>query len=129
MEPVPTNTAALAINKNVNVITCDICDEIPDKHVSIKNVENIIVCSTNIAPSPKTMNKMNLILIDLHPHNGILERKILNKLKNYRYKGIVILGNININDNMRSLWESIVMEKNDISSKAHWAGTGILMFI
>lgn len=123
---VPTNTAALAINKNVNVITCDICDEIPDKHVSIKNVENIIVCSTNIVPSPKTMNKMNLILIDLHPHN---ERKILNKLIKYRYKSIVILGNININDNMRSLWESIVMEKNLISSKAHWAGTGILMFI
>jgi hypothetical protein len=70
----------------------------------------------------------DLILFDLHPHDGGTETTFLAELSERNYCGIVVLTCIGLNDMMRKMWEKIAYEKLDVSSKAHWAGTGVVFF-
>lgn len=83
----------------------------------------------------------SLIMIDIDPHDGILEYEMYLWLKNNNYKGFIIYDDIFLekghlaNDysettnNMIDFWNKIPdNEKIDITHIGHWSGTGIVCF-
>ena len=83
----------------------------------------------------------SMILIDIDPHNGILEYEMYLWLKNNNYKGFILYDDIFIkkghiaNDydktitNMTDFWNKIPEnEKINITNIGHWSGTGLVCF-
>jgi len=108
---------------NVNYLLENIFDE------NIRNnYKNILLSSS-------------LIMIDIDPHNGILEYEMYLWLKDNNYKGIILyddlylkkghIGN-NYNEtshNMKDFWDKIPEnEKIDLTNIGHWSGTGLVCF-
>ncbi len=65
--------------------------------------------------------KSDFIVLDIDPHDGIEETRILEALEKNNYKGIVLLDDINLNPGMKNFWK-------DITEYGHWSGTGIVIF-
>ena len=80
-----------------------------------------------------------LIFLDVDPHDGIKEDKVLNFLIDNNWKGVMVCDDIgmgreegkqNAHPTMRAWWQSINLPKYNISSN-HYAsgtGTGIIAF-
>ena len=113
---------ALATNPNNKVVSYDI-----ENYLNVDNPGNIdfrignFFEDLNIFESP-------LIMMDIDPHDGMIERKAIDWLADNDYKGVLVMDDINLNPDMRNLWESISLEKYDITDKGHWSGTGIVFF-
>ena len=66
-------------------------------------------------------------------HYGKTEQKIILKLEELGFKGIVLLDDIhirnvdqNMNEAMRNLWDWVSYpNKHDVTRYGHWSGTGI----
>ena len=82
-----------------------------------------------------------LIMIDIDPHNGILEYEMYLWLKKNNYKGFILYDDIFIKkghvanyydktiNNMIDFWNKIPNdEKIDITHIGHWSGTGLVCF-
>ena len=74
-----------------------------------------------------------LIFMDIDPHNGVQEDKVLNFLISNNWKGILVCDDIglgrekgkeNAHPAMRDWWNSIELPKYDISKNYFAAGTG-----
>ncbi len=61
-------------------------------------------------------------------HDGVLEREIINFLKQYKWRGILVLDDIHKFHPLKELWNQIDLPKQDITSIGHHAGTGIVYF-
>jgi hypothetical protein len=61
-------------------------------------------------------------------HEGPFEDAFYAHLKKINYKGLLFLDDINLNDPMKIFWAGITEEKYELTSKAHWSGTGIVIF-
>jgi hypothetical protein len=70
------------------------------------------------------------IFIDVDPHDGIQETKMIQKLVDKKYKGYVLLDDIHLNQAMQNFWDSIpvTVRKVDLTEIGHWSGTGLLIF-
>ena len=119
------DTNALSYNENNKVITCDYEDVLPSEN-SIKNRKNIEIRVEDFMDNPEFLLKSALININIHPHDGKEEKNILNYLSENKYSGIIILGNINVTDNMKNLWNNINGNKVNITKYGYWGGTGII---
>ena len=71
--------------------------------------------------------KSKIILLDTL-HGGSFERTFFNYLNDIRFKGILLLDDIFLNDEMIAFWDSIDMQKEDISRLGHSTGTGVVFF-
>lgn len=69
-----------------------------------------------------------LIMFDIEPHDGLLERNFVDSLINQSYKGTVLFDDIHLNDGMKQFWTSVTQEKHDLTHVGHWSGTGIVVF-
>jgi len=69
-----------------------------------------------------------IILLDVDPHYGQLERIIYAKLIIEGFKGILICDDIFLNDEMRAFWNSIKLDKYNFTDVGHATGTGIVDF-
>jgi len=71
-----------------------------------------------------------LVFIDLHPHEGVIENKILQFLKAANYQGIILFDDIWYFKTMRdNIWYKIDEEyKLDVTEYSHWSGCGIVSF-
>ena len=74
-----------------------------------------------------------LIFMDIDPHNGIQEDKVLNFLIDNKWKGVLVCDDIglgleegkeNEHPAMRDWWHSIEVKKYNISSNHYASGTG-----
>ena len=74
-----------------------------------------------------------LIFMDVDPHNGIQEDKVLNFLIDNNWKGVMVCDDIgmgleegkqNAHPPMRDWWQSINLPKYNISSNHYSSGTG-----
>jgi hypothetical protein len=71
-------------------------------------------------------------MIDID-HYETIETLILNKLKELKFSGLVILDDITkhpepiVNECMNRLWNSIQDKKYDFTSYGHWSGTGVVV--
>jgi hypothetical protein len=120
---------ALSFNAKTHVITYDVCDWIPDEETnSAKTKENITCKITNCINDIEDIVKSNLIVIDIDPHDGYEESLILDALRKNKYKGLVIISDILLNEDIKAFWNSIPEDKYDISHFGHWTGTGIVIF-
>jgi hypothetical protein len=117
-----SSALALASNDKNRVITYDIQDQV--SHEFPSNVEKKIgdyKTDTELLSSP-------LIVFDCDPHDGVLERELIDFLVENNYTGTVVFDDINLNDNMKQFWESVTQEKYDVTDRGHWSGTGVVFF-
>jgi len=123
------SAAALSYNNNHSVITYDIIDCITDNEIfSIKNKENIKIKITDCCNEMLEICQSKLILLDIDPHDGIQESKIIDYLIDYNFNGILLIDDIHLNENMQNFWDSIKLKKYDITKYGHWSGTGVVIF-
>jgi hypothetical protein len=113
---------ALSYNKSNKIKTYDIIKLLPE-NPAVDNIEYILGDST------KDSDLMNcpLIFLDVD-HDGIYEDIFYDHLKSINWKGILILDDIHLNDEMRNFWNRIEEKKYDITNIGHWSGTGLVVF-
>jgi hypothetical protein len=99
------------------------CDEEPKALLKLSNVS-----MKPGFPGFDDIVKSDLIVFDMHPHDGVNEADFVRELVAKHYNGILVITCININNNMKQMWNAICQQKLDVSSKAHWAGTGVVFF-
>lgn len=116
---------ALSKNKSNTVISYDIIDT----DVKKINKKNVIWKTMNFMEDNIDYSNVKIILIDIEPHDGIEETKMIQFLKEKGWQGILLLDDIHLNENMNSFWNNITSEnKMDITSFGHFSGTGIVFF-
>lgn len=120
--------SALSLSKNGRnkVISYNIIDEGATK-IEKKNITWKIMDFRD----DKTINweKVALILLDVDPHNGNLEREMLDYLSDVGWSGIIVLDDIKLNGSMKDFWLKLPEEKKrDVTDLGHASGTGILEF-
>ena len=69
-----------------------------------------------------------LIVLDVDPHDGRQEQRIVDALRENGYRGIVLCDDIHLNDDMRRWWSGIGLKKLDVTRYGHWSGSGIIVF-
>lgn len=117
------SAVALSRNKRVNVITCDIEKQFDFTLPS--NVEFILGDGFDIL---ENYTHANVIFMDVDPHDGIQEKKMIDKLIKIGFKGVLVLDDIHLNKDMNDLWNSIPLDKYDLTQFGHYSGTGIIFF-
>lgn len=122
------SAAALSKNKNVHVVTCDIRDAIEDQKPSIKDIPNIEFIIGDGFDLIEKYKDSKIIFMDVDPHDGVQERKMIQKLIDVEFKGILLLDDIHLNKEMNDFWKSITQDKCDLTSIGHYSGTGIVFF-
>lgn len=113
---------ALSFNKTNKIISYDIVDL-----CKVENPGNIEFVIGNFFEDENLL-KSPLIIFDVDPHNGIIEKEFYKWVKDNNYKGTILFDDINLNQPMKEFWSSIEEEKHDISSYGHWSGTGLVVF-
>lgn len=83
-------------------------------------------------------NNIDIIVIDVDPHDGIQEVAMLSFLRNKNWKGVLILDDILNNwvspvpganpEAMYNFWNELQDEKYDLTDVAHYSGTGLVNF-
>lgn len=119
---------ALSKNKNHQVITYDIYDNIPDDGISIKNRKNIIYKIKNCINDIQTLLQAKFIVLDVDPHDAIQEQEIFSELETHNYQGIVLLDDIKKNDEMKQFYKDIKQKKYDVTEYGHWSGSALIVF-
>ena len=89
----------------------------------------------------KILLESKLIMIDIDPHNGILEYELYNWLFENNYKGLILLDDIYLKQghtangyestiqSMEIFWNKIPDKyKLDLTHIGHWSGTGLVSF-
>ncbi len=121
-----SSAVALSYNESNIVDTFDIVNEIDDK---VKRKSNINFHQENIFNSLELILSYPVILLDIDPHDGILEQKLINYLINNKYQGILILDDISTMwPDMNKLWTELNIKKFDITHIGHISGTGLIDF-
>jgi predicted O-methyltransferase YrrM len=126
------SAVALAMNEACHVITYDVCDRIPEdneEQLTIRDVQNITFKIKDVLTEPsEVLSQAKIIVFDVDPHDGLQEAETLTTLRTLGFSGIVILDDINLNDEMKTLWDSTPETKYDVTAYGHWSGTGIICF-
>jgi hypothetical protein len=126
---------ALAYNKTNKIHTFDIEKFV--KNPKIENTENIIfhldanLFDENVQNDWIYFIKNSpLIMLDVSPHNGLMEIDFYNFLKKIDYQGIVLFDDILHFQEMReNFWDKVPDEfKYDLTKYGHWSGTGLVVF-
>lgn len=90
----------------------------------------------NIIPLQKDINTEDvnvllsspLIMLDIDPHDGVQEAVFTDLLKSINYEGYVMCDDIHFNSSMSNWWNSIDLEKYDVTEIGHHHGTGLICF-
>lgn len=117
---------ALSYNLKNTIRTYDIAFNDFD---SFKERGNIIAVQKDINTEDKeVLLSSPLIMLDIDPHDGQQELVFTNILKQIGYEGYVLCDDIHINSSMESWWNSIDLEKYDLTDIGHHHGTGLICF-
>jgi hypothetical protein len=117
---------ALLQNPNNKVITYDIIDK---SFSFFSEYENLEFKKLDINDeTPDNLKSAKIIVLDIDPHDGAQETKFINYLIDINYKGYVICDDIFLNKDMKEWWDSIEIEKHDITEVGHFSGTGLINF-
>lgn len=122
--------SSLAIHHGgcVDITTCDLEDNIPDGK-SVKAFPEIKFLVKDGFELLESYRSWDIIFIDVDPHDGIQERRMIKKLVENDFKGILLLDDIHLNPEMQSLWDWIPAgRKVDLTRFGHNSGTGAVLF-
>lgn len=117
--------SAIALSYNItnSVYSFDIVDSRTTNDKS--NVKYIIDDITN-GNYDDLIVSSHVIVLDV-AHTGVFEDLFLNYLISLNWKGLLIIDDIHLNNEMKHFFSSIsVGVKNDISEYGHYTGTGII---
>lgn len=102
-------------NESVNILKQNkICDNITFKIENILNNFNIVHSSP-------------LIMLDT-AHDGSFENIFISRLIEEKWNGILLMDDILEYPSLFELWKSVKLEKYELTYKAHWSGTGAILF-
>lgn len=123
---------AFSHNENNKVISFDILEQGASK-IQRDNITFVIADFTEVGGD---WSKVDIIMIDVDPHDGIKEREFMKFLYSIGWEGLLILDDIlpnwpaNIQGanpvEMNNWWNSLTEEKYDVSDVGHFSGTGIV---
>jgi len=120
---------ALASNPDIVVLTFDITKNFDTTKKTCIDLPNVTFILNDCLNCIDMFITAKIIMLDVNPHNGKQERKLLLELMEREYKGIVICDDINLNEEMQAFWKSIGgWKKLDVTKYGHWSGTGIVVF-
>lgn len=122
-----SSAAAFSRNEDVHVFTCDLEDQLKGEP-SIKDIQNVTFMECDGFDVLEEYINCDLIFIDVDPHDGVQEVKMIQRLKDLNFKGILLLDDINLNPEMQMVWNSITLPKFDLTKLGHYSGTGIVFF-
>lgn len=115
--------SALALSGAKKVITCDIEDS-----QTVILPENVAYREGDCLNDPELL-KAELILLDTF-HDGKFESDFLNFLDQSKYKGILIMDDIHLNNEMQRIWHEVQLNHKafDITHIGHYTGTGLVYY-
>ena len=127
------SAVAFSYNENNKVISFDILEQ-GASTIQRKNIEFVI---GDFMQSNLDWSKVDIIMIDVDPHDGIKERIFLDFIKNtIKWEGILLLDDILPNwpifmdganpVEMNNWWNSLEDEKYDLTDVGHFSGTGLV---
>jgi protein-disulfide isomerase len=128
------SAVALSHNTSNQVISYDILKYINDNNHVIYGKKNIKLNIKNVFDdlNEDFIKNVKIVMIDID-HYETIETLILNKLKELKFSGLVILDDITkhpepiVNECMNRLWNSIQDKKYDFTTYGHWSGTGVVV--
>jgi hypothetical protein len=119
-----SSSIAMSYNSKNSVTSFDVSQQPEISKINIPNIKykigNILEFSDLILNSP-------FILLDTY-HDGSFESQFMKKLTDLNYKGIVLFDDIHLEGAMTTFWNSISIEKYDLTYKGHHSGTGLVYF-
>jgi len=120
---------AMSYDSSKVVYSFDVCNNIPENNFfTVKDVRSIRLSTEPYLDKLEELVKhTDFILLDID-HTGTFEKTFLDKLREINYKGILMMDDIHLNDEMKAVWNSISERKYDISKYGHWSGTGLVVF-
>jgi hypothetical protein len=118
---------ALKQNPTNNIITYDITDRFENKYLN--NVANIEVKILDVnQESIDIIHSAEVIYLDIDPHDGIQEKVFTDMLHRIEWQGYLFCDDIHINGGMGNWWNSILLDKYDLTEIGHLHGTGLITF-
>lgn len=122
--------ALATAHPSVQVTTYDIANVIPNANgiKTINQISNIRRKYMSGQLDIVSIAKSDLVLLDIDPHEGTEERKFVQLLKDNGFKGLLVVDDINLNQEMKDFWEWIPLRKVDVTHLGHWTGTGIVVY-
>jgi predicted O-methyltransferase YrrM len=125
---------ALSHNNSNQVISYDINDYIGDINHKLFTKSNIKFHLKDVFEdlTEDFVKKLSIVMIDVD-HYETFERRLIDKLKELKFSGIIILDDITghpdpkVKECMQRLWDGITDEKYDFTKYAHWSGTGVIL--
>lgn len=122
------SSLAIRHGGKVALTTCDLEDNIPEGK-SIKAFPDINFLLKDGFELLESDPPWEIIFIDVDPHDGVQERRMITKLVEMDFKGILLLDDIHLNPEMQSFWDWIPAgRKVDMSRFGHNSGTGVVLF-
>lgn len=126
---------ALSANPDVQVISYDVEDCLPDANAALSvrhrpNVQLLIKDCCEDFSKRGFLDGVPLVFLDVDPHDGVQEKKILAELINADYDGIILCDDIYCNDQMRAFWNwvgKLGVKRVDLTPFGHWSGTGAVV--
>ena len=122
------SAAALSINDSNTVLSYDIFDWIPDDVTSIKQKPNVEMRLTDCTNDVMDLLDAELICLDVSPHDGEQEMQIYSLLAKYKYKGILYINNVNVNQDMKAFVQQIKHKNVDVTKYGHFTGSSLIVF-
>lgn len=118
--------SAIALSENdTNLIeSYDVVNYMDGDYIDKKNINFYL---KDILEDKSKILNTRFIMLDTN-HDGIFENKFYAVLKEMNFKGLLLLDDIFLNQDMKSFWNSITEEKFDITSVGHNTGTGLVYF-
>lgn len=127
-----SSALALSYNESNTVLTLDTCKRIPEMQGNITvlnrpNIKFLVASAQAILPH---IAKSNLVYMDFDSQNIEELQKVVSELEYYNCKGLLLINDIHLNDQMKGFWENIPkhLKKVDVTRLGHFTGTGIVVF-
>ena len=120
-----SSALALSVNQTNTIYSFNLSNEV-ELGLIPNNINFIIDDIMNEKYKPIILES-KIILLDTY-HTGTFEKAFYDYLKEINYKGILLLDDIKLNNEMVEFWNLITEDKSDITHIGHITGTGIVYF-
>jgi hypothetical protein len=116
---------AFSSNKTNKIYSFNLYNQL-DLNYKPNNVEFIVDNIIN-DDYDSLIKDSKVILLDTY-HDGTFEKEFYDHITNLGFNGVLILDDIYLNLEMFNFWDSIKIEKIDMTNVGHKSGTGVVFF-
>lgn len=119
------SSVALSIDESKHVISYDVIEL--STHSNLKK-DNIELRIGNFMEDDIDYDNIDLIVIDVDPHDGIQEPPMIQFLVDKGWEGLLLLDDIKYAayPGMTEMWNTLPYKKYDVTDIGHHSGTGLL---